>query len=470
MQMNWQSQRQPPCGRIDPCGHADVVAAEDSHSALNTVPFRCPEFLEAQQTEPAGDFQEQLTQHGQDHAPAVGREFGRAGACAVALALELPDPTFHVRSGTVRLLAELVVGDRRKLAAKAFVIAVRGVDNVGLNQAKIGLVSALVILFASDNATLAAPVFALIIDAANYATCLACGGVAGHHFLGGILDATFFCLGVGRQSGDVFDATLVTGVDQNLGVEPCISSQDDHVVREIALDALDKTLELRLKDFAGILGAAGTEHSNGIPVQIAQDRGQTVSLIVSVVRLFFLIAIQVNIGRVDIQEEASIVLSTIARQHLQFLGCQVESFKKGCVEFVDVVSIELILKATQARSSGNAVLTNCREKARVIVQRLMVIKVLVTGSQCEQALFEHRLSADERVVSGRKALFEKPKDGLKKPRLIGNVGQRQKAGKGGGAKTLFGKSNRAPKRVGNCGILHAKGPGRFLISPSKFYL
>ena len=100
----------------------------------------------------------------------------------------------------------------------------------------------------------------------------------------------------------------------------------------------------------------------------------------------------------------------------------------------------------------------------------MVIEVLVTGSQCEQALFEHRLSADERVVSGRKALFEKPKDGLKKPRLIGNVGQRQKAGKGGGAETLVGKSNRAPKRVGNCGILHAKGPGRFLISPSKFYL
>ena len=142
-----------------------------------------------------------------------------------------------------------------------------------------------------------------------------------------------------------------------------------------------------------------------------------------------------------------------------FLGCQVESLKKGCVEFVDVVSIELILKATQARSSGNAVLTNCREKARVIAQRLMVIEVLVTGSQCEQALFEHRLSADERVVSGRKALFEKPKDGLKKPRLIGNVGQRQKAGKGGGAETLFGKSNRAPKRVGNCGILHAEGPG-----------
>ena len=123
-----------------------------------------------------------------------------------------------------------------------------------------------------------------------------------------------------------------------------------------------------------------------------------------------------------------------------------ESFKKRCVEFVDVVSIELILKATQARSSGNAVLTNCREKARVIAQRLMVIEVLVTGSQCEQALFEHLLSADERVVSGRKALFEKPKDGLKKPRLIGNVGQRQKAGKGGGAETLFGKKQQSAQK------------------------
>ena len=470
MQMGRQCQGQSLGGCIDPCGHADVVATEDAHCALNAAAFRRPSFLEAQLTESAGDFQEHLTKHGKDHAPTVGREFGRAGACTVALAFELPDPTFHVRSGTVRLLVELLIGDGRKLTAETFVIAVRGVDNVGLDQAKISLMSALVILFASDYAALAGPVFALIVHAANHAACLAGRGVAGHHFLGGILDATFFCLGVGRQSGDVFDATLVTGIDQNLGVEPGITSQDDHVVWEIALDALDKTLELRLKDFAGILGAAGTEHGNGIPVQIAQDRGQTVSLIVSVVRLFFLIAIQVNIGRVDIQEEASIVLATIARQHLQFLGCQVESFKKGCVEFVDVVSIELILKATQARSSGNAVLTNCREKARVIAQRLMVIEVLVTGSQCEQALFEHRLSADERVVSGRKALFEKPKDGLKKPRLIGNVGQRQKAGKGGGAKTLFGKSNRAPKRVGNCGILHAKGPGRFLILPSKFYL
>ena len=93
------------------------------------------------------------------------------------------------------------------------------------------------------------------------------------------------------------------------------------------------------------------------------------------------------------------VLATVARQQLQLLRYHVESLKKGRIEFVYVMSIQLVLEATQARSSGNAVLTDCCEKSRVVAQRLVVIEVLVAGGQGEQALFEHRRGADKRVVS-----------------------------------------------------------------------
>ena len=92
------------------------------------------------------------------------------------------------------------------------------------------------------------------------------------------------------------------------------------------------------------------------------------------------------------------VLATVARQEFQLLRYHVESLKKGRVEFVYVMSIQLVLEATQARSAGNAVLTDCCEKSRGLARRLVVIECLVAGVQSEQALFEHRPCADKRIV------------------------------------------------------------------------
>ena len=62
------------------------------------------------------------------------------------------------------------------------------------------------------------------------------------------------------------------------------------------MNTADKLFEAALEHLAGILSTAGTEHSDRVAVQIAQDRCEATALIVTVEGLLLLITVQIDKG------------------------------------------------------------------------------------------------------------------------------------------------------------------------------
>ena len=84
------------------------------------------------------------------------------------------------------------------------------------------------------------------------------------------------------------------------------------MVREKLSNALEQSRQIVLKHSSGIGCARRTEHGDRVAVQVAKHGRQTAALIVSVsvVGLVFLVAVELDVGRVHVQKDAPIALAT----------------------------------------------------------------------------------------------------------------------------------------------------------------
>ena len=155
------------------------------------------------------------------------------------------------------------------------------------------------------------------------------------------------------ETHDVMGAQLLTGLDQGVGIEAGIRSQNNDVVGKCFLDPLEQPGQVVFKHLAGIAGACRAIHSNGVAMQIAQNRSQATALIMAVVRLLFLVAVKLDVCRIHIQEQTTVLLASNTRQHPQSPVSINEGAQQSFVESIDRMAIETIFETAQGGTAGH---------------------------------------------------------------------------------------------------------------------
>ena len=74
--------------------------------------------------------------------------------------------------------------------------------------------------------------------------------------------------------------------------------------------------EMVFENFSGIRGPGRAINCDGVAVQVTDDRSQATALIVTVIALLLLIAIQVNVSRINIEVDEPLFTRTDFRQKL----------------------------------------------------------------------------------------------------------------------------------------------------------
>ena len=297
MQVLRQSQPQFLVHLPDSCRYANHIAPEGAHRLLYSllIGFSHPEILNA-----SGDLQKHLAVGRQNHAVAVGVEFRSAGTIAEALCFEFTNPLFHAASAAVDQLVQVLGRGQRKFSGIAIVLRIHRVDDTGLNQTQIKLTGAGIKALACDYASLLLPTFGIPSDPADDLDSSAGSGVALDLFAFCVFEPLFIngCLGRfdRRKPHNVMHASGKAGLHDPVGIEAGVGSQNNNVVGKKLSDALEQSRQIVLKYSSGIGCARRTEHCNRIAVQITKHGSQTAALIVSVVRLVFLVAVQLDVG------------------------------------------------------------------------------------------------------------------------------------------------------------------------------
>lgn len=195
----------------------------------------------------------------------------RTGSVTKALRFEFADPLLHAASSAIHLLIHVRNGDQWQFPSITFFCRVFGASNAGLNQTQVQLTGAAIKALSRDHTSGLIPAFGVPIRCSNDLR----GSSGSRVALGLLALCVFEPLAVDGLLGsldrwethDVMGAQLLTGLDQGVGIEAGIRSQNNDVVGKCFLDPLEQPGQVVFKHLAGIAGACRAIHSNGVAMQ-----------------------------------------------------------------------------------------------------------------------------------------------------------------------------------------------------------
>lgn len=181
----------------------------------------------------------------------------------------------HDKSGTLRPLyirIENRNGGQWQFPGITVFLRIFGTSDAGLNQAQVQLAGAAIKALSREDASGLLPAFCIPICCSNDlrggSGCrIAFGLLALCVFEPVTVDGLLGCLDR-RKTHDVMGAQLQTRVDQGIGIETGIRSQNNDVVRKRFPDSLEQSGQVVFKHLAGIAGTCRAIHSNGVAMQI----------------------------------------------------------------------------------------------------------------------------------------------------------------------------------------------------------
>ena len=163
----------------------------------------------------------------------------------------------------------------------------------------------------------------------------------------------------------------------------------------------------------------------------------------AVVRLLFLVAVKLDVCRIHIQEQTTVLLASNTRQQPQSPVSINEGAQQSFVESIDRMAIETIFETAQGGTAGHIGGTKCTGKAWIMKKFVVVVEVFISRCQSQKTLLKHQFRGIQRIAFGGNGIGQNFLGGLKEVKTASDMSDGKKAGKCSRVKFFAGKRDGA---------------------------